>query len=131
MKINTIILIEENQEKKKKFLDKLKKEIDFSYTKLEAIFESCSEIFPEEYNKNKKENFYKFLEGFLNNLNKKQGFFIIDIDRLSVTNVNKLIENKNNILAIYFKEIEDCSNVISIDINNLNIIDELIMKIKK
>ncbi len=131
MNINTIILIEENQEKKKKFLDKLKKEIEFSYTKLEAIFESCIETFPEEYNKDKKENFYKFLEGFLNNLNKKQGFFIIDIDILSVTNINKLIENKNNILAIYFKKIEYCSNAISIDINNLNAIDELIMKIKK
>lgn len=48
MKINTIILIDKDQVKKQKFLEKLRKKITFSYTKVEATFETLMETFPEE-----------------------------------------------------------------------------------
>ena len=45
MEINTVILIDENQEKKKKIIEELNSKIVFSYTKLESLISSFVEYF--------------------------------------------------------------------------------------
>lgn len=130
MKINTIILIDKDQVKKQKFLEKLRKKMTFSYTKIEAAFETLMETFPEEFSKDKKENFLKFLNKFLLNLKEKNEISVIDIDDLSVKNTDYIMANNKNILAIYLEEKEDKGKALAINLENEDILEIILNEIK-
>lgn len=129
--INTIIVIGENIENKKKFIDKINEKANFSYTKLEAIFETFLDLYPEEFSSENTENFSKFLVKFLQKLKDKKELSVLDINNLSTKNAELLMENNSNILIIYLKKIENVNKCISIDIENEAEVSNLIENIKK
>ena len=92
MKYNTIILVDENQENKAIFMEKLKKRVKTSYTKLEVLLQSILQTYPEEYNENRQEKLYIFLKEFLKNLSSKEQMYLIDVDNLLVKNSSKLTQ---------------------------------------
>lgn len=116
--INIILLIGNNSEDKKIFIDKLNKEIKFSYTKLEAIFETFLELYPKEFSKDNKENFSKFLISFLNNLKEKNEVSVLDLNILSIKNAELLMENNKNVLVIYLEKVENANKSICLDVRN-------------
>lgn len=110
----------------------LKRKIDFSYTKMETLFQTIGEISDKKSYKLKKEQYLEFLDKFLNKLAKKQDNYLIDIDELLVQNANKLIEEHNNTIVIYLKEGQNEGKTVQIDGNNEEEVDKLIeMLIKR
>lgn len=128
--INVIIIIGKNIEVKQKFINKLNEKMKFSYTKLEAIFETFLDLYPEKFSKENKENFSKFLVKFLENLKDKKEISVLDINELSVKNSELLMENNSNIMVIYLEKIEGVNKCISIDGENELQVNSLIEKIK-
>lgn len=131
MELNTIILIDKNPEEKNFFIEKLKKKIKFSYTKLEAVLQTIKEISEIKNYTFESNKYIEFLNKFLDNIAKKDGMYLLDIDNLSVQNANKLIAKHNNILIIYLQKIQNEEKIISIDINNNTEIEKLIEEIVK
>lgn len=125
MGINTIILIDKNQKRKEYFMEKLKQKISFSYTKLEALFQTISEIADKKSYEFKTEKYLEFLDKFLNNLSDKQEMYLIDADELAIQNADKLIEGHNNIIIIYLQKEQDEGKAIQIN-GNEEVIDKLI-----
>lgn len=131
MSINTIILIDKNQERKKFFIEKLRQKLSFSYTKIEALFQTIGEIVEKRSNEFTKIQYLEFLSKFLNNLSKKQQIYLIDVDELSVQNANKLKEEHDNIIIIYLERNGEEGNTIQINGNDEEEIDKLIEEIVK
>lgn len=131
MNVNTIILIDKNQKRKENFIEKLKQNIDFSYTKLEALFQTIREISNKEFYKFEAKQYTEFLDKFLINLSKKDKIYLIDIDELLIQNANKLIQKHNNIIIVYLQKKQNEGKVISIDGNNEKEVDKLIEEIVK
>lgn len=127
MNINTIILIDKNQEIKQSFIEKLKQKINFSYTKIEALFQAINEMSDKE----SIEQYLKFLDKFLNNLSDKRELYLIDADNLSAQNANKLIKEHDNIIIIYLKKGQDEIQTIQINGDNEKEIDSLIEELVK
>ncbi len=131
MKFNTIILIDKNQEEKNIFMEKLKRKMNFSYTKLEAIFQTIRETAEiGDYNF-EAQKYIEFLNKFLNNISTKDEMYLIDIDNLSTQNANKLITEHDNIIIIYLQKIQNEEKAISVDIYNENEVEKLIEEIVK
>lgn len=107
MRFNTIILVDENQENKAVFMEKLKKQIKISYTKLEVLLQAIVQTYSEEYRENKQEKLYIFLKELLKNLSSKDEMYLIDVDNLLVKNAIKLAEENENIMIIYLRKIEN------------------------
>lgn len=131
MSINTIILIDKNQKRKECFREKLKRNLKFSYTKIEALFQTIREISEKESYEFRTEQYLKFLDEFLNNLSKKQEMYLIDVDELSIQNANKLIEEHNNIIIIYLQKEPNEGKAIRIDGDNDEEVEKLIEEIVK
>lgn len=112
---NTIILIDKDSKRKEKFIEKLKKNKVFSYTKIEALFQTINDMLDKKSNNFTKNQYLDFLNEFLNKLSQKQDLYLIDVDELSVQNANKLLEEHDNIIVIYLRK--ECSegNIIQID----------------
>lgn len=131
MNINTIILIDKNQQRKENFMKKLKQKIKISYTKLEALFQTVRETFNDEGYEFKTGQYLEFLDNFLNNLSRRQEFYLIDVDELSVQNANMLAEKHKNIMVIYLQKEQNDGKTIKIDGNNDEEVNELIKEIEK
>lgn len=131
MNINTIILIDKNQQRKENFMKKLKQKIKISYTKLEALFQTIRETFNDEGYEFKTGQYLEFLDNFLNNLSRRQEFYLIDVDELSVQNANMLAEKHKNIMVIYLQKEQNDGKTIKIDGNNDEEVNELIKEIEK
>lgn len=131
MSTNTIILIEKDKNRKEYFIEKLKQRIEFSYTKIEALFKTIKEISDKESYKLKKEKYLEFLDKFLRNLSKKQGMYLIDVDELSLENANKLIEEHDNIIVIYLQKKQNEGKAIKIDGSNYEEVNKVIQDIVK
>ncbi len=131
MKYNTIILVDENQENKAIFMEKLKKRVKTSYTKLEVLLQSILQTYPEEYNENRQEKLYIFLKEFLKNLSSKEQMYLIDVDNLLVKNAIKLTQENENIIIVYPKRIEEHEQIKAINIQNIEEIENFINEIVK
>ncbi len=131
MKYNTIILVDENQENKAIFMEKLKKRVKTSYTKLEVLLQSILQTYPEEYNENRQEKLYIFLKEFLKNLSSKEEMYLIDVDNLLVKNAIKLTQENENIIIVYPKRIEEHEQIKAINIQNIEEIENFINEIVK
>mgnify|MGYP003372412748 CR=1 FL=1 len=131
MSINTIILIEKDKNKKEYFIEKLRQRLEFSYTKIEALFQTIKETSDKESYEFKKEQYLEFLDKFLKNLSKKEERYLIDVDKLSVENANKLLEKHNNIIIIYLQKKQEEGNTIKIDVGNEEEVNKLIEYIVK
>lgn len=131
MYINTIILIDKNLKRKENFIEKLKQTVDFSYTKLEAIFQTINEVSNKEGNKFDAKQYIEFLDKFLTNLSKKGEMCLLDIDELSIQNANKLLQEHKNIIIIYLEKKQDEGKIISIDASNINEVEKIITEIDK
>ena len=131
MNINTIILIDKNQQRKENFIKKLKQKIKISYTKVEALFQTIKETFNNEGYEFKIEQYMEFLDNFLNNLSKRQEMYLIDVDELLVQNANILTEKHKNIMIIYLQKEQNDGKIIKIDGNNDEEVNELIKEIEK
>lgn len=131
MKYNTIILVDENQENKAIFMEKLKKRVKTSYTKLEVLLQSILQTYPEEYNENRQEKLYIFLKEFLKNLSGKEEMYLIDVDNLLVKNAIKLTQENENIIIVYPKRIEEHEQIKAINIQNIEEIENFINEIVK
>lgn len=131
MYINTIILIDKNRKRKENFIEKLKQTVDFSYTKLEAIFQTINEVSNKEGNKFDAKQYIEFLDKFLTNLSKKGEMCLLDIDELSIQNANKLLQEHKNIIIIYLEKKQDEGKIISIDASNINEVEKIITEIDK
>lgn len=131
MNINTIILIDKNQQRKENFIKKIKQKIKISYTKVEALFQTIRETFNNEGYEFKIEQHMEFLDNFLNNLSKRQETYLIDVDELSVQNANVLAEKHKNIMIIYLQKEQIDGKIIKIDGNNDEEVNELIKEIEK
>ena len=113
------------------FIEKLKQKIDFSYTKIEALFQTIREISDKEFCKVEPKQYVEFLDKFLINLSKKDKIYLIDIDELLLQNANKLIQEHNNIIIIYLQKKQNEGKAISIDANIYEEVDRLIEEIVK
>ena len=131
MNVNTIILVDKDQTRKMYFIEKLKQKIDFSYTKIEALFQTIREISDKEFCKVEPKQYVEFLDKFLINLSKKDKIYLIDIDELLLQNANKLIQEHNNIIIIYLQKKQNEGKAISIDANIYEEVDRLIEEIVK
>lgn len=131
MYINTIILIDKNRKRKENFIEKLKQTVDFSYTKLEAIFQTINEVSNKEGYKFDAKQYIEFLDKFLTNLSKKGEMCLLDIDELSIQNANKLLQEHKNIIIIYLEKKQDEGKIISIDASNINEVEKIITEIEK
>ena len=131
MNINTIILIDKNQQRKENFIKEIKQKIKISYTKVEALFQTIRETFNNEGYEFKIEQHMEFLDNFLNNLSKRQETYLIDVDELSVQNANVLAEKHKNIMIIYLQKEQIDGKIIKIDGNNDEEVNELIKEIEK
>lgn len=131
MRFNTIILVDENQENKAVFMEKLKKQIKISYTKLEVLLQAIVQTYSEEYRENKQEKLYIFLKELLKNLSSKDEMYLIDVDNLLVKNAIKLAEENENIMIIYLRKIEDQERIKTINIQFIEEVENFINEIVK
>lgn len=131
MSVNTVILVDKDKKRKECFMEKLKQRLRFSYTKIEALFETIREISEKESYEFRTAQYLKFLDKFLYNLSKKQEMYLIDVDELLIQNANKLIEEHNNIIIIYLQKGPNEGKEIRIDGNNNEEVDELVEEIVK
>ncbi len=131
MRFNTIILVDENQENKAIFMEKLKKQIKISYTKLEVLLQAIVQTYSEEYRENKQEKLYIFLKELLKNLSSKDEMYLIDVDNLLVKNAIKLAEENENIMIIYLRKIEDHERIKTINIQFIEEVENFINEIVK
>lgn len=131
MRFNTIILVDENQENKAIFMEKLKKQIKISYTKLEVLLQTIVQTYSEEYRENKQEKLYTFLKELLKNLSSKDEMYLIDVDNLLVKNAIKLAEENENIMIIYLRKIEDHERIKTINIQFIEEVENFINEIVK
>lgn len=131
MNINTIILIDKNQKRKENFIEKLKEKVDFSYTKLEVIFQTIREVSNKEDYKFEAKQYIEFLDKFLTNLSKKSKKCLLDIDELSIQNANKLLQEHKNIIVIYLEKKQNEGNIISIEASNIKEVEKIITEIEK
>lgn len=131
MRFNTIILVDENQENKAIFMEKLKKQIKISYTKLEVLLQAIVQTYSEEYRENKQEKLYIFLKELLKNLSSKDEMYLIDVDNLLVKNAIKLAEENENIMIIYLRKIEDHERIKTINIKFIEEVENFINEIVK
>lgn len=131
MRFNTIILVDENQENKAIFMEKLKKQIKISYTKLEVLLQAILQTYSEEYRENKQEKLYIFLKELLKNLSSKDEMYLIDVDNLLVKNAIKLAEENENIMIIYLRKIEDHERIKTINIQFIEEVENFINEIVK
>lgn len=131
MRFNTIILVDENQENKAIFMEKLKKQIKISYTKLEVLLQAIVQTYSEEYRENKQEKLYTFLKELLKNLSSKDEMYLIDVDNLLVKNAIKLAEENENIMIIYLRKIEDHERIKTINIQFIEEVENFINEIVK
>ena len=131
MGFNTIILVDENQENKAIFMEKLKKQIKISYTKLEVLLQAIVQTYSEEYRENKQEKLYIFLKELLKNLSSKDEMYLIDVDNLLVKNAIKLAEENENIMIIYLRKIEDHERIKTINIQFIEEVENFINEIVK
>ncbi len=131
MRFNTIILVDENQENKAVFMEKLKKQIKISYTKLEVLLQAIVQTYSEEYRENKQEKLYIFLKELLKNLSSKDEMYLIDVDNLLVKNAIKLAEENENIMIIYLRKIEDHERIKTINIQFIEEVENFINEIVK
>ena len=131
MMLNTIILIDDRKNKKQLLIDEFNKYMKYSYTKIEALFKTLIENFPDKYGKEQKENLYIFLMSFLKKLELKEDISVIDIDCLSIENTREIIKKNENVIAIYLNKIENESRIFSIDIEKDIIVKEQIKELIK
>ncbi len=129
MRFNTIILVDENQENKAVFMEKLKKQIKISYTKLEVLLQAIVQTYSEEYRENKQEKLYIFLKELLKNLSSKDEMYLIDVDNLLVKNAIKLAEENENIMIIYLRKIENHERIKTINIQFIEEVENFINEI--
>lgn len=131
MKYNTVILVDENQENKAIFMEKLKKQIKISYTKLEVLLQSIVQTYPEKYSENRQEKLYIFLKQFLKNLSNKEDIYLIDVDNLLVKNAIKLTQENENIIIAYLEKIEEHEQIKSINIQCIEEVENFINELVK
>ncbi len=124
MEINTVILIDENQEKKKKIIEELNSKIVFSYTKLESLISSFVENISKEDNK----LLLQFLNTFFKKLSDKEELFLIDVDKLSYENSKMLIQKNPNIFVCYLENVQDGERLKTV--NKYEDIEEIMTKAK-
>lgn len=127
MKINIIILVDESQEKKAIFIERLKKFAKFSYTKLEGLFQAIIDAYNEDNSKKRKENLNIFLKNFLKSLSNKDELYLIDVDNLLVKNAINLTEEYGNIMVVYLNEIEGGERVRAINIQDVEEVENFII----
>lgn len=131
MKLNTILLIDNDESRKEVFINSLREKINFSYIKLEAIYEALSVTFKNTFNMGKKNNYYIFLQRYLKILSEKDTISIIDVNSLSEKTANILASKNPNIVIIYLERKIEKGNYLSVDINNLEELQIVINELKK
>lgn len=127
--MNTIILIDENQNRKKRFMDNLKQKLNFSYTKGEALIQTMQELYDSNKFEFDTKIFLKFFDKLLEKLSYKNGINIIDIDNLSIKNSVELLKKHSDLMIIYLQEIDNEEQVIQINGDKIDEVNNLIEKI--
>lgn len=126
-KKNVILLISSNAVKKETFINYLSNTLTFSYLKLEAIFETMLELYP---NRATEQDYIKFFDHFVEKNIKNDQLCVIDINNCNLKNLEKLIENHENLICVFLDNSINIDNFIYVDIHNPQSVKEQINTIK-
>lgn len=127
--MNTIILIDENQNRKKCFMETLKQKLNFSYTKAEVLFQTVQELYDDNISEFNKEIFLSFFNKLLEKLSHKNEVNLIDIDNLSTKNSIALLKKHTDLMIIYLQKIDNEEQVIQINGDNIEEVNDLVKEI--
>lgn len=127
--MNTIILIDENQNRKKCFMEILKQKLNFSYTKAEVLFQTVQELYDDNISEFNKEIFLSFFNKLLEKLSHKNEVNLIDIDNLSTKNSIELLKKHTDLMIIYLQKIDNEEQVIQINGDNIEEVNDLVKEI--
>jgi len=127
--MNTIILIDENQNRKKCFMEILKQKLNFSYTKAEVLFQTVQELYDDNMSEFNKEIFLSFFNKLLEKLSHKNEVNLIDIDNLSTKNSIALLKKHTDLMIIYLQKIDNEEQVIQINGDNIEEVNDLVKEI--
>lgn len=127
--MNTIILIDENQNRKKCFMEILKQKLNFSYTKAEVLFQTVQELYDDNISEFNKEIFLSFFNKLLEKLSHKNEVNLIDIDNLSTKNSIALLKKHTDLMIIYLQKIDNEEQVIQINGDNIEEVNDLVKEI--
>ncbi len=127
--MSTIILIDENQNRKKCFMEILKQKLNFSYTKAEVLFQTVQELYDDNISEFNKEIFLSFFNKLLEKLSHKNEVNLIDIDNLSTKNSIALLKKHTDLMIIYLQKIDNEEQVIQINGDNIEEVNDLVKEI--
>ena len=127
--MSTIILIDENQNRKKCFMEILKQKLNFSYTKAEVLFQTVQELYDDNISEFNKEIFLSFFNKLLEKLSHKNEVNLIDIDNLSTKNSIALLKKHTDLMIMYLQKIDNEEQVIQINGDNIEEVNDLVKEI--
>ena len=127
--MSTIILIDENQNRKKCFMEILKQKLNFSYTKAEVLFQTVQELYDDNISEFNKEIFLSFFNKLLEKLSHKNEVNLIDIDNFSTKNSIALLKKHTDLMIIYLQKIDNEEQVIQINGDNIEEVNDLVKEI--
>ena len=108
--MSTIILIDENQNRKKCFMEILKQKLNFSYTKAEVLFQTVQELYDDNISEFNKEIFLSFFN-------------------ISTKNSIALLKKHTDLMIIYLQKIDNEEQVIQINGDNIEEVNDLVKEI--
>lgn len=111
---NIILLVSSNQEKKMLILNEFHKIMDFSYVKLESLFNTINETIERTINQ---EESLKFFNTYIEKIAKNSSIYIIDINECKEEILSQFV-NSEKLITITLDDNLNYTGAIKIDLNN-------------